>query len=210
LPCSSLTQINEAARVPDDLYRAVCPMLATSGSRLICLSTPYGKRGFFSDCRSRGGDDWLRFEVPATQIPRIKPDFLQIRAPRLGLILVSPGLLLFLQGARGPGLPRLRPLCRPLRTTSPHPCCAARVTIGSRAGLTKTSGLHCPSPHPSSLPPRGPSTNYKPGSCSPAPLCAPCSFCAFAILKCTVSPFSLLARIIHEMGKAATGVPPVG
>lgn len=42
--------IDEAARVPDDLYRAVRPMLAISGGRLICLSTPYGKRGFFYDC----------------------------------------------------------------------------------------------------------------------------------------------------------------
>src|SRR5262249_6096044 len=42
----SLLIIDEAARVPDDLYRAVRPMLAVSGGRMICLSTPYGKRGF--------------------------------------------------------------------------------------------------------------------------------------------------------------------
>ena len=68
--------IDEAARVPDDLYRAVRPMLATSNGRLICLSTPYGKRGFFHDCWARGGDDWFRIEISADQVPRIKPEFL--------------------------------------------------------------------------------------------------------------------------------------
>jgi phage terminase large subunit-like protein len=47
--------IDEAARVPADIYRAVRPMLAVSNGRLICLSTPYGKRGFFPrpPCPSR-------------------------------------------------------------------------------------------------------------------------------------------------------------
>ncbi len=52
--------IDEAARVPDDLYRAVRPMLAVSNGRLIVLSTPYGKRGFFFDCWSRNQADWKR------------------------------------------------------------------------------------------------------------------------------------------------------
>jgi hypothetical protein len=66
----SLLNIDEAARVPDDLCRIMRPLLATSGGSLICLSTPYGKRGFIYDCWSRGGDDWLRIEIPATRIPR--------------------------------------------------------------------------------------------------------------------------------------------
>jgi hypothetical protein len=68
--------IDEAARVPDDVYRAVRPMLAVSGGRLICLSTPYGRRGFFWQAWATGGDDWLRVEVPAERIPRISPAFL--------------------------------------------------------------------------------------------------------------------------------------
>ena len=80
----SLLVIDEAARVPDDLYRAVRPMLATSGGRLICLSTPYGKRGFFYDAWANGGDDWLRVEVPATQVPRIPPEFLEQERRALG------------------------------------------------------------------------------------------------------------------------------
>ncbi len=62
--------------MPDDLYRAVRPMLAVSNGRLICLSTPYGRRGFFYQAWANGGDDWQRIEIPAERISRIKPTFL--------------------------------------------------------------------------------------------------------------------------------------
>jgi hypothetical protein len=68
--------IDEAARVPDSLYRAVRPMLAVSGGRLVCMSTPNGKHGFFYDAWAHGGPDWERIEVPARAIPRITPEFL--------------------------------------------------------------------------------------------------------------------------------------
>ena len=68
--------IDEASRVPDDLYKAVRPMLAVSRGSLICMSTPYGKRGFFYEAWANGGDDWHRFEIPAEKVPRIQPAFL--------------------------------------------------------------------------------------------------------------------------------------
>jgi hypothetical protein len=80
----TLLVIDEAARVPDDLYRAVRPMLATSGGRMICLSTPYGKRGFFHDCWAHGGADWARIEIPAERIERITPEFLAQERRALG------------------------------------------------------------------------------------------------------------------------------
>jgi hypothetical protein len=80
----SLLIIDEAARVPDDLYRAVRPMLAVSNGRMICLSTPYGKRGFFYDCWANGGNDWARIEVPAERCPRITPEFLAGERRALG------------------------------------------------------------------------------------------------------------------------------
>src|SRR5262249_35424743 len=60
----TLMIIDEAARVPDELYQGVSPMLAVSGGRMICLSTPYGKRGFFYDAWSKGSA-WHRIEIPA-------------------------------------------------------------------------------------------------------------------------------------------------
>ena len=68
--------IDEASRVPDDLYKAVRPMLAVSGGSLICMSTPYGKRGFFYEAWAHGGSDWQRIEVSADKVPRIQPGFL--------------------------------------------------------------------------------------------------------------------------------------
>jgi hypothetical protein len=44
----ALLIIDEAARVPDELYSAVRPMLAVSGGRLVALSTPFGTRGWWS------------------------------------------------------------------------------------------------------------------------------------------------------------------
>jgi hypothetical protein len=69
----TLLVIDEAARVPDHIYGAVRPMLAVSGGRLICLSTPQGKRGFFWDAWARGGDDWQPIEVPGIWPPRPRP-----------------------------------------------------------------------------------------------------------------------------------------
>jgi len=68
--------IDEAARVPDELYQAVRPMLAASDGRLICLSTPYGRVGFFHDAWTSDTQDWERISVRAADVPHIKPEFL--------------------------------------------------------------------------------------------------------------------------------------
>ena len=73
----SLLIVDEAARVPDDLYFAVRPMLAVSDGRIIGLSTPYGKRGWFYQEWANGGPAWERVRVPASRCPRIKESFLQ-------------------------------------------------------------------------------------------------------------------------------------
>ncbi len=71
-----LLVVDEAARVDDGLVYAVKPMLAVSGGRLLMLSTPYGKRGVFHEEWTQG-DEWERFEVPASECPRIPPEFLE-------------------------------------------------------------------------------------------------------------------------------------
>jgi hypothetical protein len=72
-----LLVIDEAARVPDELYRAVRPMLAVSGGRLILLSTPFGRRGFFWNEWNRSETPWLKLQIPAEQCPRISAAFLE-------------------------------------------------------------------------------------------------------------------------------------
>ncbi|MBM3189372.1 MAG: terminase [Chloroflexi bacterium] len=81
---ASLIVEDEAARVPDDLYRSVRPMLAVSGGRLILMSTPFGKRGHFFEEWTKGGDIWERVEVAAAQCPRISPEFLAEERASLG------------------------------------------------------------------------------------------------------------------------------
>ena len=73
---AALLVVDEAARVDDSLYYAVRPMLAVSGGSLMMLSTPFGMRGaFFEEWTNRIG--WERYEVPASQCPRISEAFLE-------------------------------------------------------------------------------------------------------------------------------------
>jgi hypothetical protein len=79
----SLLVVDEASRVGDDLYNAVRPMLAVSRGRLIALSTPFGKRGwFFEEWQGRGA--WGRVQVTAWECPRISPQFLEEERLALG------------------------------------------------------------------------------------------------------------------------------
>jgi hypothetical protein len=75
--------IDEAARVADPLYFSVRPMLAVSRGRLVALSTPFGKRGWFHDAW-HSGEDWERVRIKATDCPRITPEFLAEERRALG------------------------------------------------------------------------------------------------------------------------------
>ena len=73
----SLLLVDEAARVEDELYQAVRPMLAVSDGTLWLMSTPNGQRGFFWEAWAHGGPEWERVRVPAEECPRIKREFLE-------------------------------------------------------------------------------------------------------------------------------------
>jgi len=90
--------VDEAARVADELYYAVRPMLAVSGGRLMLLSTPFGKRGVFyeewtsessaeagsSSASSSASSAWERYIATAQECPRIPPEFLEEERKTLG------------------------------------------------------------------------------------------------------------------------------
>ncbi len=78
-----LLLVDEASRVPDELYYAVRPMLAVSKGKLAVMSTPFGKRGWFYDEWS-GDGAWERFRVPAEECPRITKAFLAEERKSLG------------------------------------------------------------------------------------------------------------------------------
>jgi hypothetical protein len=66
------------------LYRAVRPMLAVSRGRLVILSTPFGRRGFFYRAWEDKATNWLRFQVRAERVPRIGRAFLDEELRTLG------------------------------------------------------------------------------------------------------------------------------
>src|SRR5215213_5583958 len=74
---AALLLIDEAARVDDELFFAVQPMLAVSGGTMVMLSTPYGKQGVFYEAWQNGGDEWERYHVTAHEVSRISEVFLQ-------------------------------------------------------------------------------------------------------------------------------------
>jgi hypothetical protein len=80
----SLLVVDEASRVADPLYQAVRPMLAVSGGRIVLLSTPAGKRGFFHHEWTEGGPDWQRILITAHDVPRIDPAWLAAERDRIG------------------------------------------------------------------------------------------------------------------------------
>jgi hypothetical protein len=51
-------------------------MLAVSGGKLMMLSTPHGRRGVFFEAWDHG-TEWKRYRAPATECPRISPEFLE-------------------------------------------------------------------------------------------------------------------------------------
>jgi hypothetical protein len=79
----SLLIIDEAAQVNDELYYSVRPMLAVSQGRMILLSTPFGKRGFFFKEWSES-PAWKKVKITAEQCPRISTDFLEEERVALG------------------------------------------------------------------------------------------------------------------------------
>ena len=73
---ASMILIDEASQVRASVYRALQPMLAVSNGDLWLLSTPFGKTGFFYDVWTHGRR-WERHSVPATECPRISPEWLE-------------------------------------------------------------------------------------------------------------------------------------
>jgi hypothetical protein len=80
----SLLIVDEASRVPDELYQAVRPMLAVSGGDILLLSTPFGKRGFFFHEWAEGGARWHRTKVTAYDCPRIPAEWLEEERMQIG------------------------------------------------------------------------------------------------------------------------------
>jgi len=78
-----LLVVDEGSRVDDALFKSIRPMLAVSRGKLVCLSTPFGRRGWFFD-QWQEGKRWERAMIKADQCPRISKEFLQEELEVLG------------------------------------------------------------------------------------------------------------------------------
>jgi len=80
----SLLIIDEAARTPDELFAFMSPTRATTEGKLVALSTPFGKRGWFFEqwrmCEEAKRDglqpEWKQIAIRADQCARISKQFL--------------------------------------------------------------------------------------------------------------------------------------
>jgi Terminase large subunit, T4likevirus-type, N-terminal len=80
----SLVLIDEAARVEDAMYKALLPMLAVGNGDLWMMSTPRGRRGFFYETWTHGGDAWTRIKATGPECERISKEFLEEMRGALG------------------------------------------------------------------------------------------------------------------------------
>jgi hypothetical protein len=80
----SLLVVDEAARVRDEQFKAVMPMLAVGNGDLWLMSTPFGKRGFFWTIWDRKDEAWARISVPVTECARISREFLDGQKEDMG------------------------------------------------------------------------------------------------------------------------------
>lgn len=81
----SMLVIDEAARVSDELYEALRPMLSVTNGDLWMLSTPRGKSGFFYETWRYGGAEWLKVSGPATECARMSREFLEEQRSVMGV-----------------------------------------------------------------------------------------------------------------------------
>lgn len=69
--------VEEAAFLHDDIYAAFRPMVAQTKGSTTMISTPNGRRGFFSDAWHQGGESWERHTMRADHNPRIDKAWLE-------------------------------------------------------------------------------------------------------------------------------------
>jgi len=62
---------DEAAFIPEEVWAAVTPMLATTGGDIILLSTPFGRQGYFYRCYN--DESFKSFHVNTEEVAKQRP-----------------------------------------------------------------------------------------------------------------------------------------
>jgi hypothetical protein len=75
---------DEAAFIPEEVFTAITPALATrysKGARIVLLSTPFGRQGYFYSAFN--DETFTKFHVSSEECPRIDKEFLQQEKRRM-------------------------------------------------------------------------------------------------------------------------------
>ena len=78
----TLLVIDEASQVHEKAYTNSRPMLAISNGKIVLLSTPHGKRGFFWEAWDNE-ENWLKVRITADDCPRFTRSFLEEERERM-------------------------------------------------------------------------------------------------------------------------------
>jgi len=81
---ADLILVDEAAKVPQDVWDAVRPMVAVTGGRVVLLSTPWMADGFFWRAATGLDSGWVVRTVDCWAIPTIPHDFLRDELASMG------------------------------------------------------------------------------------------------------------------------------
>lgn len=63
--------MDECAYIPDQVYNVVRPSVIRTKGRIVLLSTPAGKVGFFYHIHDRGSASWRKFQIPSWEVPGV-------------------------------------------------------------------------------------------------------------------------------------------
>lgn len=81
----SLLVLDEGAQIPDELFGAVTPSISMVNGRIVAMSTPFGKRGWFWEQWNQTINHpiknppfkWVPAFIPWTKCPRIRPEVVE-------------------------------------------------------------------------------------------------------------------------------------
>jgi hypothetical protein len=80
---AGLLILDEAARIPDEVFHAASPQLSASKGRLVALSTAFVKSGWFFKEWTQG-QGYRRWSITAKECPRHSPEFLERERRSMG------------------------------------------------------------------------------------------------------------------------------
>jgi len=78
---TNLLICDEAAFIPDDVFSAITPQLAVTKGRIVLLSTPFGREGYFY--RAFKDESFSTFHVSSLDCPRRDDNFLEQEKKRM-------------------------------------------------------------------------------------------------------------------------------